>query len=220
MVSGDAGAEKTGGKTYRTDTGVFFPQDVATETVVVDSLGQKLILSIDNVRGGGGQRTISVYSPFWIVNTTEHSLRYKQENTNTFVSGTVSASTRDGSKPLRDGYEREDVEIPTVPLERCDDDHSHVTSGTIFSGTAGALAASPGQCNLAAGELADLIDVDIPLPKLAELAFMFNFNEGSMSLGHQKICVQLWDGTGITRYASDWSQGFSLDSVGFSQVVR
>jgi hypothetical protein len=83
----------------------------------------------------------------------------------------------------------------------------------------GALATAPGRCDLPPDEVASLVDADLALEKLANLAFMFNFSEGMLSLGNQKLCMQLWDGTGMTRYASDWSQGFSLDSVGFSQVV-
>ena len=197
---------------YRTDTVMYFPQDVASETTVVDSLGQRLTLNIENIRGGGGQRRITVFSPFWIVNTTEHSLRYKQEKAKSFVSGTISGPDRDGSQPLSGGRAQANYDSPRRP------DEAQVR--TIFSGAAGALASSPGQCDLAPGEVAALIENDLQVAKLSELAFMFNFNDGMLSLGQQKICVQLWDGTGVTRYASDWSQGLSLDSVGFSQVVR
>lgn len=214
----ETGIENAGGKTYRLDTVFFFPEDVAAETVVVDSIGQRLTLNIENIRGGGGQRRISVFSPFWIVNTTEHALRYKQEKSATFVSGTVSSPSKDGSLPLSGGRAQANYEahhgsprhiIARVPLNK----------GTIFAGTHGALATSPGQCELPAEEVVSLIEADLSLERLADLAFMFNFNEGVLSLGNQKLCVQLWDGSGATRYASDWSQGFSLDSVGFSQVV-
>jgi len=186
---------------------------------VVDGIGQRLKLNIENTRGGGGQRHIAVFSPFWIVNTTEHSLRYRQENTKSFVSGTVSCPSRgDGSLPLSGGRAHAQYDL-------C----SHVTAnkrgmqkvsqGTVFSGKPGALASSPGKIDMAPDQVASLIDSDLPIEKLSELAFMFNFNEGVLSLGNQKLCVQLWDGTGKTRYASDWSQGFELDSVGFSQVI-
>lgn len=234
--------EIAGGKTYRTDTAMFFPQDVATETTVVDGQGQRLALNIENIRGGGGQRRISVFAPYWIVNTTEHPLRYKQEKSNSFVAGTVTSPDRDGSKPLKSSFSpvvvsendqlysrlnREQKQTSTSG-DRPDNNHSRSdgtriyqsTIGTIFSGTAGALASTPGYCELGHKEVADLIQTDLPINRLSQLAFMFNFSEGMLSLGHQKICVQLWDGSGLTRYASDWSQGLSLDSVGFSQVVR
>jgi hypothetical protein len=129
----------------------------------------------------------------------------------------VSGPDRNGSEPLSDGRAQASYGTPRRPLKG----HGHSrTHGTIFSGTAGALATSPGQCELPPTEVAALIDEELEFAKLAELAFMFNFHDGMLSLGHQRICVQLWDGTGVTKYASDWSQGLSLDSVGFSQVAR
>ena len=77
---------------------------IATETTVVDSEGQRLVLRIDNNLGGGGQRRVTIYCPFWIVNTTEHALRYRQEGKSSYVSGTVSDG-RDGSRAV-DGSER------------------------------------------------------------------------------------------------------------------
>ena len=47
---------------------------IATETTVVDSVGQRLVLRIDNYLGGGGQRRVTIYCPFWIINSTEHAL--------------------------------------------------------------------------------------------------------------------------------------------------
>ena len=77
---------------------------IATETTVVDSVGQRLVLRIDNYLGGGGQRRVTIYCPFWIVNTTEHALKYRQEGKGSYVSGTVSEG-RDGSRPV-DGSDR------------------------------------------------------------------------------------------------------------------
>lgn len=210
------GTESVGGKTFRVDTAVFFPQDVAAETTVVDGVGQRLTLNIENVRGGGGQRRISVFCPFWFVNTTEHSLRYRQEKTNSFVCGTVSNPVKDGSRPLGGGRAQTNHLLP--------DENDAIPPAfprlkTVFSGTPGALASFPGVCDLPPEAVASLVEADLPLEKMASLAFMFNFNEGVLTIGNQKVCVQLWDGTGLTRYASDWSPGFSLDSVGYSQIV-
>jgi hypothetical protein len=192
---------------------------VEAETTVVDKIGQRLTLNIENVRGGGGQRRISVYAPFWIVNTTEHPLRYRQEKGNTsFVSGTCSSPDRDGSTPLEGGRAEANYDVPQDAV------HEKGVSGrlptrTVFSGMPGALATSPGSCDLPPEEVVELVDSELKLESLAKLAFMFNFNEGVMSLGNQRLCFQLWDGSGATRYASDWSQGLSVDSVGFSQVL-
>jgi hypothetical protein len=69
-------------------------------------------------------------------------------------------------------------------------------------------------------DLALLLDRNLSLEIMAKVAFMFNFHEGVLSLGQQRLCVQLADGKGDLQYSSDWSHGFSLESVGFSQVVR
>ena len=90
---------------------------------------------------------------------------------------------------------------------------------TIFAGTAGVLATSfSGTCNKEPEEVVDLLNKDLPLERIANLSFMFNFHE-VRSLGNQKLCVQLADALGRYRYTSDWSRGFSLDSVGVSQVI-
>jgi hypothetical protein len=47
-------------------------EDIATELSVVDSLGQRLTLHVDNVLGSGGQRRVTLYSPFWIVSADLH----------------------------------------------------------------------------------------------------------------------------------------------------
>jgi len=206
---GVSGIQEVDGKTYKVDSATFFPQDVDAETTVVDSVGQRLTLNIENVQGGGGQRRISVFCPFWIVNTTEHALRYKQEGSKSFVSGTVFP-TKDGSAPLSGGRSHAKYELDESlgPMEKRD---------TIFSGMPGALATSPGRCDLAPDEIGKLIDENLSLENLSSLAFMFNFHEGLMYMGNLRLCVQLSHGE---RYVSDWSRGISLDSVGISQIVR
>lgn len=154
---------------------------------------------------------MSVFSPYWIVNCTEHPLRYRQEKSSIFVSGTVHSPERDGSLPLSGGRSRAKY------FYHKDNDE---TTKTIFSGTFGALATSPGRCDLPPEKVAKIIDANLSLDSLASLAFMFNFHEGTViNVGSQRLCVQLGDGTGETRYESDWSRGFSIDSVGISQIV-
>lgn len=48
----------------------FGLEDIATELSVVDSVGQRLTLNIDNVLGSGGQRRVTLFSPFWIVSAS------------------------------------------------------------------------------------------------------------------------------------------------------
>lgn len=193
--------------------------DIATETTVVDSLGQRLGLCIDNNLGSGGQRRVSIYCPFWIVNTTEHALRYKQEKSPLFVSGTVTSPTKDGSQPVDDSNRNY-----TNALMMTTSDESgplDPNRGTIFSGTPGALATvCSGQSDgLSSKDLIELLNNEIPLERMAQMATMFNFHEKLSLGGQRRLCVQLHDGTGQTTYSSDWSPGFSLDSVGVTQVV-
>lgn len=208
----------------------YSQSDIATETTVVDGIGQRLTLNIENIRGGGGQRRVSLFCPYWIVNTTEHALRYKQDKGKSFVSGTVISRTKDGSKPVdgsnrnyrmhyRGARRKTSHRLVTQEQERSD--NSRTTSKTIFAGMPGALATSgrPGQCDLDASELTKLIDRDMSLEEMARIAFMFNFHEEGLSIGHQMLCVQMYDGSGASDYSSEWSRGFSLESVAFSQIV-
>jgi hypothetical protein len=210
--------------------------DIADETTVVDSVGQRLTLRIENVRGGGGQRRISLYCPFWIVNTTEHALRYKEDKEKSYVCGTVISPGRDGSMPV-DGSNRQyrsrfeiqskrRVAFSSPPLLAHNDpsfDGAPMNPETIFAGTHGALATSPGRCTLSPENISALIDQDIPLQKLAKAAFMFNFREDG--LGGEKLMIQLYNGLRCDEnkhpdYTSGWSTGFGLETVGFSQVIR
>uniref|UniRef100_A0A7S4MN01 C2 domain-containing protein n=1 Tax=Odontella aurita TaxID=265563 RepID=A0A7S4MN01_9STRA len=204
-----------GGRTHKSrEKFTFGTEDIATETAVVDSLGQRLNLGIENILGGGGQRKITLFSPYWILNTTEHSLRYKQEKTSAYVSGTVIDSKRDGSKPV-DGSNRNYVNMRASMAKEA----SAFDRGTIFAGTPGALATNDsGKCTLAPHDVASLMNKDLALENVAKMAFMFNYHD-VLSLGNQKLSVQLADTTERSKYTSDWSSGFSLDSVGVTQVV-
>jgi hypothetical protein len=223
--------EATGGKIHSVESVAYSQSDIATETTVVDGIGQRLTLRLENVRGGGGQRRVSLFCPFWVVNTTEHSLRYKQEKGKSFVSGTVISPEKDGSRPVdgsnrnyrmhhKDQATRRKSSKRQVTLLLPEElESSAMNSKTIFAGTPGALASTPGRCDLDASEMAELIDKELSLERMAQLAFMFNFHEEGLSIGHQMLSVQLFDGSGEWDYSSDWSRGFSLDSVGFSQIV-
>ena len=168
---------------------------ISNETTLVDSIGQQIKLGIDNQKGDGGNRLVRVYCPYWIVNTTEHALRYKQDGCPSFASGTYFSSARNGSKPV---------------------DGSHYSSSrafvrenrSIFPGRKGALSHAGDS-----SELASLTSTSVPLDTLASLAFMFNFHERV----RKKLSLQLTDED--SQFSSSWSPGFSLDSIGVSQVV-
>ena len=208
---GDSNMNDARNVTYSVD-------DVVTETTVVDSLGQRLTLKISNVMGGGGQRKITLYCPYWIVNCTEHSLRYKQEGKKSFVCGTVHGPTRDGSRPvdgstkqiqrgLRMNYNTQRDDIKSCDL---------LKRGTIFPGTAGALATSPGSCTLGEMDINKVLSKDIAVDLLISLSFMFNFQDNMKS---PKMSVQLADTTSHSKYTSNWSRAFSLESFGVTQNI-
>ena len=180
---------------------VYSIDDIATETTVVDHLGQKLNLYIENQLGGGGQRRITIYCPYWIINTTDHALRYRQEKSSSFVSGTVTDGTKDGSRFV-------DLRESTFG------DSSGIT--TIFPGKSGALS----QSNLSVDEFAGLMEKEMTLQQMASMAFMFNFRD-FLSIGgyERKLSIQLTDPTGAAKFCSDWSNGVSLESVGVSQTI-
>lgn len=217
----------TGGKIHSVDSAAFSQDDIAAETTLVDGIGQRISLNLENLRGGGGQRRVSLFCPYWIVNTTEHSLLYKQEKTKTFVSGTVHSPDRDGSKPL-DGsnfnyleqYKKQAwQQKPQNPISVADEGTPTEQESTIFAGTPGALASVPGRCYLPARTITELIDNNLSLERMSRLAFMFNFNEEGLSLGGQMLSLQLYDGSDSRNFSSEWSRGFSLESVGVSQIV-
>jgi hypothetical protein len=159
----------------------------------------------------------------WIVNTTEHALTYKQEKGASFVSGTVVSPIKDGSKPVDDSdrnYIIDDKASRGQLIHEIGPTTSHEVTRYkgVFAGTPGALATAPGRRPLPSETIISLLDKDLPLEKLTEVAFMFNFQLDMLSIF--KLCVQLSDGTGNSQYSSAWSQGFSLDSVGVNQIVR
>lgn len=200
---------------------VYGMEDIATELSAVDSLGQRLTLQIENVLGSGGQRQITLYSPFWIVNTTEHSLRYKQDKSPFFVAGTVLSKSMDGSKLVDEGH-RSFLEI--VEGDSSSNSVSTLDSldATIFSGKPGAMALLKRNMNCPTDPalIAALISNDLPLRIVSNIAFMFNFQDVLTLRGLPRLCIQLIDTQHDTsQYTSAWSSAFGLESVGVTQIV-
>lgn len=54
-----------------------------------DSIGQGLRLNIENKEGAGGQRHITVYCPYWIVNTSQFSFQIREEGGEELCAGSV-----------------------------------------------------------------------------------------------------------------------------------
>ena len=145
------------------------------------------------------------------MNTTNHSLRYKQEKVSGFVSGTVLSSEADGSKRVDfSNRNKEDAHVDDLSRH----DYNQGQYSTIFSGRPGALSRPDGN-TLEPAALASLISEDLPLSTMSRLAFMFNFQE-VLSLGSPpRLQVQLAE----SQYSSAWSSGFGLESVGVTQIV-
>ena len=180
------------------------PDDfIATSTTVVDSIGQRLNLCIDNKKGSGGQRHITVSCPYWIVNTTEYALQYKQEKSTNLVSGSIKSANKDGSKPV-DSSKRNSIS-------------DHGFHKTIFPGRPGALFGAKAKVNM--HEYTTLLGTDIPLDQIANLAFMFNYGDSHRFGGNERLSLKLVDPLWRSHRSSEWSRGFSLDSVGVTHVV-
>ena len=62
-----------------------------SDVVLCDTCGQRLRLNVENIEGGGGQRHLIVYCPFWIVNTSQYSFRIREEGSTNLPAGTVTA---------------------------------------------------------------------------------------------------------------------------------
>ncbi len=58
---------------------------------LTDAHGQRLRLHIQNSLGGGGQRHIAVYCPYWIVNSSQYAVRIREEGDVSLPAGTVTA---------------------------------------------------------------------------------------------------------------------------------
>ena len=192
------------------------PDCVEQETVIEDGQGQSLALCIQNIRGGGGQRHIIVYCPYWIVNTTIHSLRYRQESTREFVCGT-SSPDRHVKKVSNHGNKKPSV-VRSRPGERNSrldriNDSIVDKRGTILNGTIGILA-DVGRDDAGIAEMSRLLNKDLPVNVLAKMCFMFNFLE----VNSKKLVVQLLDNRN-PKNVSGFSRGFGVESLGFTQSV-
>jgi len=56
---------------------------------LVDTVGQRLKLGVENTEGSGGERRITIYCPYWIVNTSQYAIRIKDERSGQMPAGTV-----------------------------------------------------------------------------------------------------------------------------------
>ncbi|KAJ8600439.1 hypothetical protein CTAYLR_001418 [Chrysophaeum taylorii] len=76
--------------------------DVDTYATVADEIGQKLDICVSSRIGGGGQRHVIAYVPFWMVNLTQYSIRYAQEGArDQLPAGTVFGGAQELASPSR-----------------------------------------------------------------------------------------------------------------------
>ncbi|KAG5189847.1 hypothetical protein JKP88DRAFT_128835, partial [Tribonema minus] len=64
-----------GGGGAREDGG----DECASGITLTDAVGQRIALRVENRRGGGGQRHVTVYAPYWMVNTSHYRMRFRQD---------------------------------------------------------------------------------------------------------------------------------------------
>ena len=73
--------------------------DANASICVSDTAGQSLILQIENTEGRGGQRSIVVYCPFWVLNTSQYAIRLRADGEESLPAGSVSDQL-DGSRAM------------------------------------------------------------------------------------------------------------------------
>lgn len=61
-----------------------------TSIMLTDAVGQRLRLEVENKMGGGGHRSIVVYCPYWIVNTSQYAIRLREDGALYLPAGTVT----------------------------------------------------------------------------------------------------------------------------------
>ncbi|RYH23329.1 hypothetical protein EON65_18005 [archaeon] len=65
-------------------------EDDVYSIVLTDTVGQKLRLNVENTQGGGGQRHVVVYCPYWVVNTSQYAFRVREEGEMEQTAGSVT----------------------------------------------------------------------------------------------------------------------------------
>ena len=193
--------------------------------LLTDTVGQRLMLCIENIRGRGGQRHIIIFCPYWIVNNTQYTLRMREEGNQNLPAGSVTTQ-KDGSRPVAAAYSREfeenedDDGLPDgtkpfrnnssrVPVETSSAKRNAEFS-LIFPGTKGHLHSSIAPEFHCDSHLKHLL-LETTFEQTTSMAYMFTFNEDARPLVHRRVSIQLDD--------SDWCKSFSLDSVGVNQVT-
>jgi hypothetical protein len=182
--------------------------------VLTDSVGQRLRLQIENKVGGGGHRKLVIYCPYWIVNTSQYTLRLRNERSDHLPAGTIN-SQRDGifpSYPTFSGLELGDIRKKTQRRHKNTISNLPIMEEKVFLGSPGPLHFTREKEIELNSTVRNLLR-DLKFDQVLELASLFNFLESADAniLGTQKVTAQLEDST--------WSKAFTLESAGVNQVL-
>lgn len=186
-------------------TGLDSKQDIRTDQSIfmTDSVGQKIRLMVENKSVGSGQRHITVYAPYWIVNTSHHTLLLREINHHALPAGTIT--------PPMNGESGMDGSAVLYDLQN----YFRLNSDMVYPGKPGAVQAVIDHCGL--GENIE----DLPFDTIRRFAYIYSFREESSNIGDKcKVQFKLQDGgSGSSRDQTNWSDFYSLNSMGVNQTV-
>ena len=165
--------------------------------ILADREGQRLRINIDNILGSSGHRHVTVYCPYWIVNTSQYSYRIRQDGHKILTAGSTT--------PLLDGAKSDNEE-----------EILKIKNRSIYPGNKGTLHHEKTENIMGIStdnrQNCELLSEQLPLDKIIDLAYMFNFEDDINVLGNRRVLLQLDD--------SEWSSPFSIDSVGVKQSIK
>jgi hypothetical protein len=191
--------------------GLIEENETQSSILLTDTVGQRLRLHIQNDMGGGGQRNIVIFCPYWVINTSQYTLRLKEEGTQSLPAGTLTAQ-RDGRVPLKGFHQpQQPVTFSLSGSKHHHDDFLEVEE-KVYPGSPGPLHSSKVREIEIDSPLQSLLS-DLNFDQIMLMSSMFNFFDGTDSklIGSQKVIAQLDD--------SNWSSSFTLESVGVNQVL-
>jgi hypothetical protein len=168
-----------------------------TYMILADREGQRLRINIENILGSSGHRHVTIYCPYWIVNTSQYSFRIRQDGHKILTAGS--------STPLLDGAKSDSEE-----------DILKIKNRSIYPGNKGPLHHEKPENSKGFSTInhsnCELLSEQLALDKIIDLAYMFNFEDDINVLGNRRVLLQLDD--------SEWSSPFSIDSVGVKQSIK
>ena len=191
---------------------VFGSDDTVSDKIIInDPAGQTLHLKIENTRGGGGQRKITIFCPYWILNSTPYRLLYQDDSRRDFVCGTVDPDNNERSLIRENDFSRRESDSINEDVVRVW--RAIESRGTVLNGTSGVLA-SVSRNELIASQVSLLLGEDLPMQYLSKACFMFNFSDES----GKRLTVRLVDSRN-PRTKSNFSKSFIVEGIVLTQSV-